>query len=115
MPDQASLIAKTIVTHLRESNQITLLTQVIDALKSTSEFKNSQNHVLLTSAIPLTPKEVVSFRKYLNQKIVQAYDLVQVVDSSLVAGFTLQINDTFVDASILGKINSLQNKLTAKE
>jgi F0F1-type ATP synthase delta subunit len=52
---------------------------------------------------------------YLKSSLGTDYELVKLIDPSLVAGFTLQVNDTFIDASILGKINLVQNTLTTKE
>lgn len=115
MTNQADIIAKTILTHLKESNQIGLISDVVDALKKSSEYKNSKNHVVVTSATALDTAELKGITQYLDQSVGSSYELVQSVDSKLVAGFTLQVNDTFIDASVLGKINSVQNKLTAKE
>lgn len=88
---------------------------IVDALRSTSEYKNSRSKVVLTSATKLGDGELKTIKSYLLKSIGADYNLVQLIDESLVAGFTLQVNDTFIDASVLGKINLVQNKLTAKE
>ncbi len=113
--DQAATIAKTILTHLKDKDQMELLGDVIEALKSTSEYKNSQHRVVVTSASALDSAETKTLKSYLDKKLGTAYSMEQIIDSTLLAGFTLQINDTFIDASILGKINSVSNKLAAKD
>lgn len=115
MSDQAKLIAQTILSHLKESRHLDLLGSVIDTLKNSPEYKNSKNHVVLTSPVDLSEPEEKSIRAYLNKSIGAEYELVRVIEPTLVAGFTLQINDTFIDASLLGKINTVSNILTAKE
>lgn len=115
MTNQADIIAKTILTHLKESGQISLIGSVVDVLKNSVEYKNSKSHVVVTSAIALDAGELKGIKTYLDRVVGDSYDLVEIVDKSLVAGFTLQVNDTFIDASVLGKINSVSNKLTAKD
>lgn len=115
MTNQADIIAKTILTHLKESDQLSLIGSVVDILKASPEYKNSKSHVVVTSATALDSTELKGIKSYLDKVVGDAYDLVEAVDKSLVAGFTLQVNDMFIDASVLGKINSVSNKLTAKD
>jgi F0F1-type ATP synthase delta subunit len=115
MTNQAAIIAGTILSHLKASGQMGLVGQVVDALKNSSEYKNSKSHVVVTSAQKLDASELKNIKSYLDKSLADSYELQESVDPGLVAGFTLQINDTFIDASVLGKINSVQNKLTAKD
>lgn len=115
MTNQAEIIAKTILTHLKSVGQMELVGEVVDALRNSSEYKNSKSHVVVTSALKLDSVELKGIKSYLDKSISESYELVEIVDPALVAGFTLQINDTFIDSSVLGKINSVQNKLTAKD
>ena len=115
MTNQADIIARTILTHLKESKQIGLIGDVVDALKKSSEYKNSKSHVVVTSAVALDASELKGITIYLDKVVGDSYELIEDIDTSLVAGFTLQVNDTFIDASVLGKINSVSNKLSAKE
>jgi F0F1-type ATP synthase delta subunit len=115
MTDQASKIASTIIAHLKSQDRLDLLGAVVGILKSSEAYKNSQNRVVITSAVALDTTEVKQITLYLKSSIGTDYELVKAIDPSLVAGFTLQVNDTFIDASVLGKINKVQNTLTAKE
>jgi F0F1-type ATP synthase delta subunit len=115
MTNQADVIAKTLLAHLEATGQMALVGQVVDALRQSSQYKNSKSHVVVTSAIALDTNELKGIKSYLDKSLRESYELQEVVDPSLVAGFTLQINDTFIDASLLGKINSVQNKLVAKD
>lgn len=113
--NQIAIIAKTILTHLKDSGQIDLLGEVVDLLRSSDEYKHSKNHVILTSAVALDSTELKGITAYLDKTVGDSYLLVKNVDASLVGGFTLQVNDTFIDASVLGKINLVSNKLSAKD
>lgn len=115
MTKQVDIIVSTILAHLKQTGQTALIGKVVDALKNSSEYKNSKSHVVVTSAIALDTTELKGINAYLSKQIGDEYELVCLIDKALVAGFTLQVNDTFIDASVLGKINSIQNKLTAKD
>lgn len=115
MTDQAAKITKTILKHLEATGQTSLLGQVVALLQKSSVYQRSSARVTVTSAAALSAAELKSLRRYLNHHVGSTYNLNQQIDPTLLAGFTLQIGDTFIDASILGKINSLHNQLTAKE
>lgn len=115
MTDQAAVIAKTLLAHLKEKGETKLIPQIVDILLASPEYKNSKSRVVLTSVAKLEATELKSIKSYLEKSVGKDYEFVEVIDKSLVAGFTLQINDTFIDASILGKINTVSNKLTAKD
>jgi F-type H+-transporting ATPase subunit delta len=115
MTDQAQGIAKTILTHLKSKGESKLVSQVVDILMASPEYRNAKSRVVLTSAVKLDGVEKKGIMSYLEKNVGKDYELTEVVDSSLVAGFTLQINDTFIDASVLGKINMLSHTLTAKD
>jgi|GEM_PF-3398294 len=115
MTDQATVIAKTLLAHLKEKGEIQLISQIVDLLVASPEYRNSKSRVTLTSVTQLDSAQLNNIKSYLEKSIGKDYEFVTLIDQSLVAGFTLQINDTFIDASILGKINSVSNKLTAKD
>ena len=100
---------------LKSSNQIELIGGVVDALLKSSEYKNSRSRVVVSSAVALDSSELKGINGYLSKTLGTDYELKEIVDPSLVAGFTLQINDLFIDASVLGKINTVSNKLIAKD
>jgi F0F1-type ATP synthase delta subunit len=115
MTDQAQVIAKTILTHLKSKGESKLIAQVVDILMTSPEYRNAKQRVVLTSAAKLDAVEQKGITSYLEKNVGKDYELTQVVDPTLVAGFTLQINDTFIDASVLGKINMVSHTLTAKD
>lgn len=115
MTSQVDVIVKTILSYLRDSGQLDLLSGVVDGLLHSSQYQNSKNHVTVTSAVALGALELKQIHAYLHKSIGDIYELVEAIDPGLVAGFTLQVNDTFIDASVLGKINTVSNILTAKE
>lgn len=115
MTNPASDIAKTIISHLKSAKQLELLPAVVAALQSSPAYKLVHHQVTLTSAAPLEASQLSAIKRYLSTLTKEPYDLLELIDPGLVAGFTLQLDDTFIDASLIGKINTVQNQLTAKE
>jgi F0F1-type ATP synthase delta subunit len=115
MNNQANKIASTLITHLKSVGELELLPQIVVSLKASSEYKHAENRVVVTSASKLDAVELKGIKAYAAKSIVGDFELEERLDPGLVAGFTLQINDTLIDASISGKISSLQQKLTAKD
>ena len=115
MTNQAGAIVKTILSHLMNSGQLDLLGGVVDGLLHSPQYQNSKNHTVVTSATALGTVELKQIHGYLRKSLGDTYELVEAINPSLVAGFTLQVNDTFIDASVLGKINTVSHILTVKE
>lgn len=115
MNSQADKLASTLISHLKSVGELELLPQVVASLRASSEYKHAKNRVVVASAIPLDASELKGIKSYVAKSLGAEFELEQIVDQTLVGGFTLQVNDTLIDASILGKISSLQQKLTAKD
>jgi|SRR5690242_9198955 F-type H+-transporting ATPase subunit delta len=115
MSTQGDKLAKTIISYLKGAKHLDLLPEVVEALVRTPEYKKSQHKVVITSALKLEASELKRLESYVAKQIGNAYLLETKVDPTLVAGFTLQIDDTLTDASFLGKIETIQNTLNAKE
>lgn len=115
MQSQTVKLATTLIAHLKSAGQLDLLPQLVEALSASPEYKRAQNKVVVTSAVKLEGKELKQIETYVQKQVGAEYSFENIVDPSLVAGFTLQVNDTLIDASFLGKINAMQNTLYAKD
>lgn len=112
MTGSSDKLAKTILSYLTSRGELSLLPNLVESLVNSSQYKNSANIVVVTSAHKLDPRELETLKSYVKQQLTGPFVLRNDLDESLLAGFTLQINDTFLDASVLGKLNLLQNKLS---
>lgn len=115
MTSQADKLASTLISHLKSIGELELLPQVVAILRASSEYKHAKNRVIVTSPARLDASELKGIRTYVAKSLGSEFELEVLLDPGLVAGFTLQVNDTLIDASVLGKINLLQQKLTTKD
>ena len=115
MTNQANKLAATLIAHLKRSGELSLLPQIVASLKSSTEYQQAQNRAVVTSAAALDATERKGIKDYVTKTLGGEFEFIELIDPGLVGGFTLQVNDTLIDASVLGKISSLQQKLTAKD
>lgn len=115
MSTQGSKLAATILSYLKGAGRLGVLPELVEALHSSPEYKRSQHQVVITSAAKLEAGEVKKIEAHVKKVVGSAYVLETKVDSSLLAGFTLQIDDTLTDASFQGKIEKLHASLNAKD
>ena len=115
MRTKADKLAATIVTYLKSAGELESLRGVVDALMRSTEYKKSVNQVVVTSASKLEGAALKQIESFIAKKVGHDYMLTTLVNEDLVAGFTLQINDTLIDASFLGKIMTIEDSLQTKE
>ncbi|MBC7449943.1 MAG: ATP synthase F1 subunit delta [Cytophagales bacterium] len=67
--------------------------------------------VEVTTTVPLTDDQRTNFRKILASKA-SSIELIEKLDSSIIGGFILKMDDEQVDESVRAKLNTLKNKFT---
>ena len=66
---------------------------------------------VVTSAIELDGKNKSKIEEYVSSIIKSAYELKFDIDSNLIGGFLLRIEDKVYDRSIKGRLNSIKNEI----
>lgn len=68
-----------------------------------------------TSAIPLTPEQVVALEKSLEARTGKDIELTTSVDPSLIGGVLVRIGDTVLDGTVRGKLERLREQLLVRK
>ncbi len=68
-------------------------------------------HVLLTTAVPVPPREETAYRQALARKVGRDVRLRVQVDPALIGGATIQVGDHLVDGSIRTRLEELRRAL----
>ncbi len=79
------------------------------------KFYNEHHHiktVTLTSAQPLSDELVESIRRLLADKTQQTIQIEQVVQPEIIGGFRIKMDDNYLDASIIAKLNHLRHEFS---
>ena len=77
-------------------------------------YKSAQNikTVTITTAQPLGDALRSKVETMLTEQTHANIDLVQIVDSEIIGGFVIQMDDHYLDSSILSKINKLRQEFS---
>ena len=108
--NEPEIIAEVVQDFLKTHGQDELLPQV------TQEFKRlvgeeERNEIIITSAIPLTDSQQNTIQKIIKNKYKKDLPVINTVDKKIIAGFTIQIDDWYLDASIARYIENLTKLL----
>ncbi len=110
-------IFKDLSQEVKNLFEVLLANKRIDLLNLVAEafiqFVDKLNHVItaeVTTALPLSPELEIKVREKIKALTGNDATLVQKIDQSILGGFLLRIDDLQYDASISGKLNSLQYK-----
>lgn len=98
-----------LVTKNRES----LIPSIIESFWKLLDEKNGIVNAELTTVIPPTEEQIERIKKQLEAITKRKIRLLNHMDSSLIGGFVIKIEDTIFDASVLNQFNILKKKFLA--
>lgn len=94
---------------IRKKREPALATICEEFLKYYNEYHHIKT-VKLTSAQPLSTDLVESIRTLLAEKTQQTIEIEQVVQPDIIGGFRIKMDDFYLDASIIAKLNRLRHE-----
>jgi F-type H+-transporting ATPase subunit delta len=103
-----------LVRLLAQRNRIELLPVVAAEFRRLLNRQNGVVEAIVTSALPLTPKELEALRQRLEGMTGATVELETAVDDSLIGGLTVRIGDRLLDASVRGRLERLRKQLSGR-
>lgn len=94
---------------IRKKREPALATICDEFVKFYNDFHHIKT-VKLTSAMPLSADLVENIRAMLAEQTKQTILIEQVVQPDIIGGFRLKMDDNYLDASIIAKLNRLRNE-----
>jgi ATP synthase F1 delta subunit len=108
--DQDEKIVSQLIAFLRTSGKIELLPGIIQKLKNELDRIRGENTALVTSASPLSTKELEQLQKQLLTLFGKHLEIINHVDPELIGGFVIQVSDKIIDLSVQNYLNDLERK-----
>ena len=108
---KTAIVVKGLLDYLSETDQTTLLPEVTDSLTNLFQDSKKVKEIVISSytAFSKVQKEII---RTTMQKILQvSLPVVNRVEKKLLGGFTVQVGDWFLDASLLRELRSLERSL----
>ena len=100
-----------LLTNNREAYLKNIARNFIESYRKEAGYKAAK----LTSAVKIDPASVEQFRALIRKHFNTEVDLTCNVDSKLIGGFVLQVEDQQIDASVAAKLKKLKRELLSSE
>jgi len=107
----SSTIVRNAVLVLVDHGRITALPDLIEAFDERYARQQKQLEVELTTAVPIDDAQAELLRARLAAQTGADIALSRKVDPAIVGGLVLRVRDLLIDASVLGKLDSLRLSL----
>jgi len=96
---------------LGESKRISLLPHISKEYRKLLSGTKGSSEVLITSAFDLTDEQLKKVTDSLKGRYGDSLTVEQVVDNSLIGGFSIKCGDEVTDYSVKGKLEKLRNQI----
>lgn len=107
----ATALANIVRDFLKAKGQLALLPEVIAELNRYAIRAGLKDSAIITSATPLSDADRRAITKFVADKYGSGYHLVERVDPSLIAGFTIKIDDQVIDTALSSKLDAMRKEL----
>lgn len=97
---------------LAHEGEISQLDGLQTHIRTAAAAQKGKRHALVTTAAPLTAKDLKRIEDALSQKLGSDVSLEEKTDPSLLAGFRINADGWTFDASLKGRLDRLQHALT---
>jgi F-type H+-transporting ATPase subunit delta len=97
---------------LAQNKRMDLIAEVLTAYERLDAEKNKIAQATVVSAAPLTDAVVNTLKEKLAQAVQKTIALDTQVDSSLIGGFIVKVDDLAYDASVAHQLSQLKEQLT---
>jgi len=96
---------------LGESKRISLIPHISKEYKRLLSGTKGSSEVLITSAFELSEEQVDKITESLKGRYGDSLTVEQVIDKSLIGGFSIKCGDEVTDYSVKGKLEKLRNQI----
>ena len=96
---------------LDESGKQNLLPEVADFLEKEVAKSQESNEIIVTSAVKISPKQLKNLKFVMQKKLKVNFPIINKIDNNLLGGFTIRVNDWFLDSSISHQVELLKRSL----
>lgn len=109
--DKSDIVVQGLMDYLSDSGQTNLLPEVAQDLQNLLKEASKEEQILVESYIPLTPDQKEELGRIMKKFIGKNLPITNKINHNLLGGFTLQVGDWFLDASLAHSLENIKNKL----
>lgn len=105
---KSSQVLEGLLNYLDERNEQDILPEVTKSLEAKVEKNDNDNKIIISSAIRLSDKQIGQIKSVVLKKLGRKMPAVNKIEKKLLGGFTLRVNDWFLDSSLNFQIINLK-------
>jgi F-type H+-transporting ATPase subunit delta len=92
---------------LRENNRLTLLNDIFLLFEKMAQDEQNMSKAIIQTAYPMSDKDKIEFEQLLSKKYGRKIVASVEVQTELIGGIKVLINDTVIDASVKSSLNKM--------
>lgn len=100
-----------LMNYLREKGEEKLLPEVAKSLEDAVAKSKKSDEIEVSSACPLNSRQLELLRNLVNKKLNINLPIVNYIDKGLIGGFTVRVNDWFMDSSVSHQLQFIKRSL----
>lgn len=100
-----------ILDFIKETKEPSLLPELTESLEEELAKTRGTDEIIVTSAVPLNLPQLTKIKNTLEKYLKMKLPIVNKIDKNLIAGFTIRVNDWFLDTSIRQEMETLRRNL----
>lgn len=104
-------IISGLLDYLDEKKSIGLLPEITRVLEKESSKIKEKDEIIITSAVKLTDTQLQNIKNHIFKRFNKELPVTNKIDSNLIGGFTIKVNDWILDSSIVNEINHFRRQL----
>lgn len=109
--NKSRAVLDSLLDYVSETGEQDLIPEVTKSLEKEVARAQRADEIIVTSTVKLTPMQLKTIRKSLEKMLHIKFPMVNKIDKGLIGGFTIRVNDWFMDASISRQVEMLKQSL----
>lgn len=104
-------LIKGLMEYLEDQENLRLLPEITKSLENEVSKAQNKDTIIVTSAISLSDNQLQNIKSLLIKKFKKDLPVTNKIDPDLIGGFTIKVNDWFLDSSIVYEIKYFKRLL----
>ncbi|MBI4990548.1 ATP synthase F1 subunit delta [Candidatus Gottesmanbacteria bacterium] len=108
---KSNAVLQGLLDYLSQTGKEDLLPEVTKSLENVVAKSKKAEEIIVNSALPLKTEEIKNLKNVLKKITNVDLPVVNKVDKKLIGGFTVRLNDWFLDASLYHQLQLIKQSL----
>lgn len=110
---KSKAVLEGILDFIKETGEQNLLGEITNSLEKELAKTRGTDEIIVTSTVLLSPPQLKKIKNTLQKNLKVNLPVVNKIDKTLIAGFTIRVNDWYLDSSVRQALESVKRNLLA--